>query len=103
MSFESYMKANPQKVNDIVRTLVIDTYKMASAGQIAVNYGEGPKLGIILKMPNEELEMTLFLPHGNGKGQVIKAKASDFEDDLVLGIEITEDLGILDLARIAPG
>ena len=101
MSFESYMKANPEKVNAIVKQLVIDTYRMTSAVQVAVNYGEGPKVGIILKMPDNELNMTLFLPHGKGKGQVIKAKAVDFEDDLVLGIEITEDLGILDLARIS--
>ena len=101
MSFQSYMEANPDKVKAIVQALVIDSYKMTLAGQVAVNYGDGPKVGIILKMPDEELKMTLFLPRGKDLGQVLKVKACNFEDDLILGVEILEDIGLLDLNRLS--
>ena len=101
MGFETYMEAHPDKVKSIVRDLIIDSYKMTLAGQVAVDWGEGQKLGIILKMPDSELNMTLFLPHGRNTGQVLKVRACDFEDDLVLGVEILEDLGLLDLNRIS--
>lgn len=103
MSFESYMEANPEKVKAIVQQLVIDTYRMTLAGQVAIDYGDGPKVGRILKMPDIDLNMTLFLPCGKGKGQILRVRASSFEDDNVLWVEVLENLGVLDLDKILNG
>lgn len=88
--FEDWIKNNPEKFKEIQRDIMIDVYRIEVGKNIPLNFGGDKKLGKVLTEPDLELTFSVRIPNGINKTQVVDVKAVDFEDDILLGVEVIQ-------------
>ena len=97
MGFNQYIIRNPRKFKEIQRAICIDVYGLIKGSLAGFIIENRIVVGRVLTEPDENLVFNIKIPDGKGKAKEVKVKATDFEDDMFLGVEILETIKYIDL------